>query len=181
MSVVTVSPRRGKPCLDLVVSELFRQQKMDPKTHEILHSADDARGAEVPGGDRATFPWQELADSIRSVQRSLERELGLAFQNDGQVQDASYHDDLYIPCPNSRHRHPEEIVLRFSNFGRLYTVFSGLPQIPQTYPVDNIREIVERHGWQHAPHGALDEPYDGVNDLFRDGETTWWIRFFDFL
>jgi hypothetical protein len=70
------------------------------------------------------------------------------------------------------------IAIRFSNFGRLFTIHGNTLA---SYPVDAIRALVTRHGWTYVPADELDETYDGRNGALRDGRSTWWIRFFDYI
>jgi hypothetical protein len=152
----------------------------------MLDAHDDSEGCEVPGGDWSTFPHGSLAESVRSVQAALRGELNLSFDRDGNVQDASFHDELRVLHPESFRANGivafvSEIAIRFSNFGRLYTIHSAMPEMPTGYPLDRIRAVVERHGWTYVPADELQEIYDGKNRVLRDGRNTWWIRFFDYL
>jgi hypothetical protein len=47
--------------------------------------------------------------------------------------------------------------------------------------LEEIRVLVDRHGWTYVPAGALKVTYDGRNAKLRDGRATWWTRFFDYL
>jgi hypothetical protein len=159
---------------------------MDEATHRLLVAADDADGAEVPAGDWRAFPYQALAKSVSEVQRALEKELGLRLVRDGNVQDASFHDEIRVLHPEFGWRREgghlvSDLAIRFSNFGRLYTIFTNLAGIPGEIPIGVLKEIVTRHGWTYVAPEPLEELYDGIHPGFRDGKTTWWIRFFDYL
>jgi hypothetical protein len=159
---------------------------MESVTRKLLDEHDDPQGCEVPGGDWSAFPYGALAESVRNVQAALRNELDLPFDRDGNVQDASFHDELRILHPSSFRANGvvalvSEIAIRFSNFGHLYTIHSAMPERLASYPVDRIRTVIERHGWTYVPADELEEVYDGKNGVLRDGRNTWWIRFFDYL
>jgi len=159
---------------------------MQESVRKLLDGLDDPVGCEVPGGNWSRFPYATLAESVTRIQALLREELELAFDRDGNVQDASFHDELRILHPNSFRANSvvalaPEIAVRFSNFGRLYTIHSSFPDLLTKYPVDAIRALVERHGWVYVAADELDDVYDGKNQLLRDGTNTWWIRFFDYL
>jgi hypothetical protein len=156
---------------------------MNPAVRALLDLHDDATGFEVPNEDWSAFPYQQLVDSVQAIQRELLEKLGLAFQRDGQVQDAAFHDELTIL------RSQEDgssgvsasvlgLAIRFSNFGRLYTMRSVDSVTLNLYPVDAIRALVASQGWTYVADADLAEVYDGRNDALRDGRTTWWTRFF---
>ncbi|MDO9022288.1 MAG: hypothetical protein Q7V43_35515 [Myxococcales bacterium] len=159
---------------------------MNPALRKVLDDSDDPEGCEVPGDNWAAFPYDELAASVGSIQETLRNELNLPFDRDGYVQDASFHDELRQLHPDSFRANgvvvlTPEIAVRFSNFGRLYTIYSAVPDTLTHYPLDRIRAVVELRGWRYVPADELGEIYDGKNRAFNDGRTTWWIRFFDYL
>jgi hypothetical protein len=105
---------------------------MDPAVRTLLDEHDDLFGYEVPRNDWSAFPHRELSASVQTIQRALEDELGVAFQRDGDVQDASFHDELHVLDPRSFQESGviaiiPEVALRFSNYGRLYTIYSLVP------------------------------------------------------
>ena len=158
---------------------------------KLLRASDDSVGSYVPGDDWASFPYYELANSVEEVKAALQKATGVEFDRDGNAQDASFHDELRILSPESYLTNRvtvyiPEIGIRFSNFGRLFTIHSAFDKIPKKYPVQEIQEIVEAHGWIFIPADKLKEPYDGVNVRLRDymglgNKVTWWIRFFDYI
>lgn len=154
---------------------------MDPKTRSLLASADDATGFEVPGNDWGRFPGGELEASVAKVHAALASELGLAFERDRHVQDASFFDQLAIEQRLDERSSAVALGIRFSNFGRLFTLYTTTESEPHAYDEAAIVALVERHGWRYVPSDELEAPYDGANARMRDGETTWWIRFFDYL
>jgi len=153
---------------------------MDSALRRLLDAHDDPVGCEIPGNDWSNFPAAALAESIRSIQRALNSELGISFELDGNVQDASFCGELHVRRSGAGVI-VSESAIRFSNFGHLYTLHSAMPAIPDRYPVGRIKAIVELHSWTYVPADELEELYDGKNVVLRDGRNTWWIRFFDYL
>ena len=77
--------------------------------------------------------------------------------------------------------HAPEIAIRFSSFGKLYTLFTSLDEFPPQYPVEKIHDVIQQHGWRFVDGEVLEVPYDGVNQSLRDWGVTWWVRYFDYL
>lgn len=154
---------------------------MEPSVRALLDLYDDPVGCEFPEND--FFRIEELEASVRAVQTAILDELHISMKRDGNVQDASYHDSLFVIHPESvRPRYAYVAVgIRFSNFGRLFSICEGEPEIHAQYPVDEIKALVTRHGWKFVDAEQLHEIYDGKNKALRDGRNTWWIRFFDYL
>src|SRR5262245_8141205 len=158
---------------------------MEAAVRSLLSQHDDPDGCEFPVGE-AAVPSGVLAESVREIQRALRDELAVSMDVDGCVQDASFHDELRILHPDSFRANGviervSEIAIRFSNFGRLCTIHSAIPSRLSRYPVDQIRRLVERHGWTYVPADQLDEVYDGQNEVLRNGRNTWWIRFLGYV
>lgn len=154
---------------------------MTPELHRLLLSVDDPTGCEFP--TQSTVTYAEMDARVRGLQEALRTELSHSFQRDGQVQDASFFDDLFIheqESTNSRYL-LSRITIRLSNFGNLATVTTALDRIPPEYDVPRITEIMQRHGWTVVDAEKLSAIYDGPNEVLRDGKTTWWIRYFDYL
>jgi hypothetical protein len=162
-----------------------RAAPMDPALRELLEKHDDPDGGEFPVGANAPA-YKVMAESVTSIQRALRDELSLSLENSGGAQDCSFHAEIHVLHPSSYRPNgviafTPEIAIRFSNFGRLFTIYSALPELLPRYPVDAIRAIVERHGWTYVPADQLHVIYDGRNTLLRNGVNTWWIRYFDYL
>jgi hypothetical protein len=116
---------------------------MEAVLRSLLDTFDDPEGCEIPGGDWRSFPHQELSASVHQIQEELQSELGLSFDRDANVQDASFHDELRILLPESFRAKGvvaivPEIALRFSNFGRLCSIYSAMPERLTHYPVERI-------------------------------------------
>ena len=76
--------------------------------------------------------------------------------------------------------HIPSIGTRFSNFGRLYTIYSDSSEL-EKYSVNELRRIVDSFGWKYVDPKDLNEPYDGVREDLRNDGISWWRRFFDYL
>lgn len=105
---------------------------------------------------------------------------------DDRVEDASFHAELTVLHPEPFHLaggsvYAPEIAIRFSNFGKLYSITSSMPELLARYPLGKMRALIEGHGWIYVPADQLDEVYDGKNAALRNGVNTWWLRFFDYL
>src|SRR6188768_1268378 len=125
---------------------------MEAALRRLLDTFDDPEGCEIPGGDWPSFPREDLSASVRQIQEELRSELGLSFDRDANVQDASFHDELRILHPESFRANGvvailPEIALRFSNFGRLCSIYSAMPDRLTHYPVERITTLLGRHGW----------------------------------
>jgi len=156
---------------------------MERAVRALLEAADDAEGFEVPANDWEAFPYKVYEQEILEIQHRLHDDLGLVLQRDGNVQDASFLDDLRIlsSVPDQPNTFVVPLCIRFSNFGKLFTVWSSLDSIPSEYPLADIVVRVEGFGWRYVPVEELDEPYDGRNERLRGANTSWWARFFDWV
>jgi len=151
---------------------------------DILNESDD-EGFEVPGDDWSKFHSEEFDRDICLIQVEIRNELQISFEKDGNVQDASFFDELRILNPSSNRSNGvvalvPDIAIRFSNFGRLFTIYS-LTDSLKRYPVDKLKELIGKHGWKFIDPADLDKPYDGKNDVLKGEKITWWVRYFDYL
>lgn len=152
---------------------------------DILALADDSDGFEVPNNDWSNFPWKELQRDVSAIHEEIEQNLGVNLQRDNSVQDASFFEELRVLNPSSYLskgviRLIPDIAIRFSNFGRLYTIYSATESLAD-YPVEGMRTIIDSHGWHFVSLTDLEKPYDGKNIKLREAKITWWVRFFDYL
>ena len=157
----------------------------DRGMQKIYIEADDATGFEVPENDWENFPWHELSEEIEVIRIKIENDLGITLEKDGNVQDASFIEELRILnqssyCSNGVICITPDIALRFSNYGKLFTLYS-LTDSLEKYPVQEIKSIVSEKGWSFIDAKELDRPYDGKNIELQKAGITWWIRFFDYL
>jgi len=154
-------------------------------TKVLLESVDDAEGFECPGNDWANLPWKDYKADISSIQKELELEVDLRLDADGSVQDASFFEELRILNPSSYCSARviqliPDFALRFSNFGKLFTMYSDTGSL-LAFPVEQVRLLVEGHGWRYVAAEELTSPYDGKNAALRNAKISWWIRFFDYI
>lgn len=152
--------------------------------YEKLLNADDPTGFEVPGDDWSKFPYDELQAEVDSIRLRVEQKLGLTLGKDGCVQDASFLDELWVLNPRSHQPNGvtcliPDLGIRFSNFGKLYMIYSATNSL-ENYPVEEIKEIIDQVGWTFIEEELLNKEYDGINAQLH-GEITWRRRFFDYV
>jgi hypothetical protein len=149
---------------------------MEPVVREVLDAADDPDHAEYPPG----FDWAGLRARVAALQPVLERVAGRSFVLDDRAQDASFYADLSIQTTGERPNWIYTVfAVRFSNFGDLFTTWNyGPARLPDAVAAELVA-AVEATGFRFVPPEALGEPYTGRNPGFRN--TTWWIRFFDYV
>jgi len=161
---------------------------MNPELRRILEAADDAVGTAGPV-DTSCSGYEADEDDIQYVLAAIRQHHGIEFERDGNVQDASFFEELYVLTSEARqardegggYAHLVEIGIRFSNFDKLFTVYSHLDSIPDRYDLASIIGLVSDRGWQYVPAEPLEVPYDGVNEVLRRSGIMWWHRFFDYL
>jgi len=140
-------------------------------------AADDPAACEQPIG----FDRDVAMEELRSLHPELAAILGEPLELDEQVQDASFFAELAFCIPGSQPRALDTVLaVRFSAFGRLFTIWSHCPTQPiEAEQLAQIINTVESRGFRYVDTASLDEPYHGRNPLF--GGSTWWYRFFDYL
>jgi hypothetical protein len=154
---------------------------MEATKLKLLESVDDAQACECPNN----FDWHESISRVRALKSRLESIVGHEFVMDENVQDASFFTDLAIlgqehyvsgigKAVGSR------IVIRFSCFGKLFTIFSTSDdeKLDESI-VDGIIAEVQRYGFIYVEADGLEEIYSGINPHLKG--QTWWIRYFDYL
>lgn len=148
---------------------------MHPTTLRLLQAADDATNVECP----PKFDWTGLQSQLLSLQPHLERIAGRTFTLDDKVQDASFFGDLAIVKAGERPNWFEYVfALRFSNFGKLFTVCNSSSEKLSPDTVARLVDAATTAGFAYVEPEALDEPYVGANRAF--SEATWWARYFDY-
>jgi hypothetical protein len=149
---------------------------MDQTTRQLLDAADDPEHTEYPPG----FDWSGLRARVSALQPILERIAGRPFVLDDNAQDASFFGDLSIQRPGWQPNWIETVLaVRFSNFSDLFTTWShSSERLPESVAAKLV-EAVQEAGFRFVSPAALEEPYTGRNPAFRD--TTWGIRFFDYV
>ena len=159
---------------------------MDEDTLRVLLGADDVDRCESPRG----FRWETEMAKVRALGPVLERIAGRKFEVDENVQDASFFTDLGTYDTRAR---PQGgtlrfavLTVRFSSFGRLFTVWSvdddaeavRGPKLPPEI-VRAVIDAVGQQGYVYVDAEALHADYTGANPHLQGG--SWWIRFFDYL
>ena len=148
-----------------------------------LLEADDESGFYCPWEGSSTNPLREMSESITRIRDEIQNQLGLNLEIDGNVQDASFHEELRVLNPASYLSGRVTAIIcdlgiRFSNFGRLYTIFSATESL-EKYPVDGIKGIVDKEGWFFVDPYELEATYYGKNKRMHG--VSWWISYFDYL
>ncbi len=159
--------------------------KLSPRVRAILEAADCSTGYEIPRDVWEAFPGREYLSEIKVIQKRIESELGLSLRRDGFVQDASFYDELFIyrsdafPGDGSI-THLVQIGIRFSNFGKLYTIYASEMSNKKKFDTEGIERIINSFGWTYiSAEEPLEATYDGKHDRLR-GRISWWERFFDY-
>jgi hypothetical protein len=149
---------------------------MEPAVRRLLDAADDPEHAEYPPG----FNQTTMRARVAALQPVLEQIAARPFVLDDRAQDASFFADLSIQTPGPQPNWIDTVfAVRFSNFGDLFTTWSyGPERLPDTVAAQLVA-AVEAAAFRFIPPAALDEPYTGRFAGFRN--TTWWIRFFDYV
>jgi hypothetical protein len=150
---------------------------MDPRTRQRLLDADDPVAHEFPEG----FDWTAAMARVGALVPALEAVVGRPLTIDNHVQDASFFTDVAchreVSHPGMGRVVEWVFAVRFSCFGDLFTVISAADVAPSM--VEQVIAVVSGAGFVHVPAAELSEPYTGSHPSFL--ETTWWIRFFDYL
>jgi hypothetical protein len=154
-----------------------------PDLLRVLLDADDPKAFEYP----PAFDWKRETASVRDLIPTLEGITGQTFKIDVSAQDASFFADLLIvdkeAVPEGMLRVLSNTVvgIRFSSFGRLFTVWSACREERQLPPnvIDQVIQFVASKGYTCVDADSLEEPYSGANPGFEG--VTWKIRFFDYL
>jgi hypothetical protein len=148
---------------------------------KLLESVDDPQACEHP----SQFDWHGSMSRVRALKSRLESITGHTFIMDENVQDASFFTDLAI-LSGERYFSGigtavgSRIVIRFSCFGNLFTVYSTLEdeKLEESIVQDIIAEV-QRHGFVYIEADGLEEKYTGVNPHLKG--QSWWTRYFDYL
>jgi hypothetical protein len=155
--------------------------RMDLDTLRRLRAVDAANPGclEYPDG----FNWPDELAQVRALAPIVERITGRTFQVDTQVQDASFLTDLatydVVQRPG---RHTELIAVlavRFSTFGRLFTIWWSTATPLDPVVVTQVIDAVGERGYVYIDNDALGAAYTGIEPRLEG--TSWRIRFFDYL
>ena len=163
---------------------MSKEVKLSPRMRAILEAADCDTGWEVPKDDWENFPWQEYNSEIEIIHKRINSELGLKLEENRSVQDASFCGELYIlgdtVSSEGMSVRGMQIGIIFSNFGKLYTIWSSEPLYREKFDVESIKRIIDYFGWQFVPNEELGATYDGKHDQLR-GKISWMDRFFSYV
>lgn len=148
---------------------------MRAELRRLLQSADDAVDAERPAG----FAYDAALEEVRRLAPTIEAIVGQPLVIDEHVQDASFFTDLALQHAHGRFINTS-LAVRFSSFGRLFSVWSVCESDEALAPdvIARVVEVGRAAGFVYVDANELSEPYDGVHPHVRG---TWWIRFFDYL
>ena len=156
---------------------------MKEEIHRYLLSVDEKGFWEFPQSGRWDVPFEEVV----SIKPDLEKITGVFLDIDKNVQDASFLTDLGLL--DDRYYDREKgcgaisylFSIRFSNFGRMFTVFgSDWPENKSKYSLEEAIKYLEERKYKYIPENELHEPYDGINKPF-EPDLSWWVRYFDYL
>jgi len=138
---------------------------------ELFRRHDHPTRCESPPG----FDYAAASSRFATFAKELSAKLVLNLRTEtgSDIQDASFHSQIYLPTSNDWHA-----LLRFSNFGEMATVTEDEPAPPATLAA--VIELLAKHGYVYIPVEMLHRPYDGKN-LGVTGIDSWWIRYFDWV
>jgi hypothetical protein len=146
---------------------------MRPALLELLLQADDAARTEHPRSFDRAAAVREVQELARGVSALAGHDLAVG----AHVEDASFFADLSAFDPPTRGISDPVLIVRFSAFGRLFTVMKG--RVPDQ-DIERIVVLVESAGWKYVPYDEVDGvPYSGPNPHLRG--RSWAVRFFDYL
>jgi len=141
---------------------------------EILNANDNQVFWEFP----PDFDCNREEAAFRRFAKELESVLCLRFEIEtgAEIQDASFHSQITIV-----HSEDDHTQLRFSNFGRMATVYglNDSEQVPSGLLAAIVR-LLDAHGYVYIPSNELDVRYTKSAGL-EIGIRDWFYRFFEYL
>ena len=159
---------------------------MDRKTQEILIAADRFQEWEFPSDDKT-----DLWPIVDALVPKLEALTGHSLDVDRNVQDASFLTDVGLLDYRFYNRATSSGTIfyvfsfRFSNFGRLFTLWGGeWEKRFDELGLGECLDLIRSHGFVYVAADELDAPYDGVNGANKPisgRPLSWWIRYFDYI
>ena len=153
---------------------------MKPEIHDHLYEL-DATGWYWPD----EFDYNAAMSEARQLKPEIEEIIGHPMWQDTSVQDASYFTEfLWLDeersTPGKGGARALHIGVRFSNFDRMVTVFSGNGDEKEfTRFESQIARVLNAHGYRYIPKSVLGEEYPGAEDWM--GNWSWFSRFFGYL
>jgi hypothetical protein len=133
---------------------------------ELFHKHDDPVYWEYP----PDMDYKKQVARFRQFVAELERCLGktLDIETESHIQDASFHSQVLL----------DGAYLRFSNFGDMAATADD--EAIAADVLNNVKELLVKHGYVFVPHNLLEEDYTGKNPGVT-GIRDWWIRYFDWV
>ncbi|RDY22486.1 hypothetical protein CHF27_013220 [Romboutsia maritimum] len=161
---------------------------MEKELKALLLSFDDEEQCECP----QNFNYLDEMKRVHSIKSQIENIIRNKLRIDDQVQDASFFTELaiYKKSKNKRDYPCEDfkgtvwlcdLGIKFSSFGNMVTISSVTEgDMYSKYPIEKIIEILKNNGYIYIDSESLNESYDGINK-YMDEESTWWVRYFDYI
>lgn len=123
---------------------------------------------------------------VRELKPVVEAITARTFEVDEHVQDASFFTELasFVDARQSPSggivRHVV-LAIRFSAFGRMFTIWHSRPEefAVDSALVQRVISAVQNAGYTYADAAELQSPYDGPNRHLAG--VSWWERYFDYL
>lgn len=144
----------------------------------------DSLGWEFPNNDKDFDYWSEMA-LVERIKPTIEEIIGHALWQDKSVQDASFFTELAwldekFYTPGKGGALVPHIAIRFSNFDRMVTIYSGNNDEKGLLRFEpQIVEMLSGHGYKYVSMDVLNKDYPGSEDWHKGW--TWFTRFFDYL
>ena len=157
---------------------------MDTDVLAVLLAADDPVGAFFPIGFDEPAEMARLRPLLPLVEAVVGRPFELKRTQDASfLADIATYDRGTVPW-HSGPTYLGALVVRFSNFGHLFTICSAVAPEKELPPavVTRVIDLVTQHGYQYVPYEVLDaEPYTGINPHRYLQGVSWFRRYFDWL
>jgi hypothetical protein len=154
---------------------------MDLDTLRLLRrtDADNLDRVEHP----ESYDWSGAMAQVRELIPIVEHLTGRTFAVDEQVQDASYLTDLatydVVKRPGKHTELVAVLAIRFSNFGRMFTVWWNTSTPLPAETVSRVIDVVRERGYLYVDSAALDASYSGGNPRWKG--VSWYTRFFSYV
>ena len=138
---------------------------------QLLKTHDDSRHSEHPPG------FDYVAAEVRFTKMSeeiLSSFPGSRFETGGEIQDASFHGQIFIASAG------RFALVRVSNFGRFVTFCGDDDDCLGTEARERLLGAFAKHGYTFIPPEVLAAPYEGTCPGV-SGFPDWGYRFFEWI